>query len=88
VASVPGTFDVVVANIGVRVLVDEAADLVARVAPGGTIVLGGIIAERLAEVTATYAGVGVVDAPIDELDGWVGLTWRPPRPEDRRSRPP
>lgn len=82
VAEVAGAFDVVVANIGVRVLVERAADLVSRVAPGGALVLGGILAERFDEVTAAYARFGVADARIDELDGWVGLTWRPPRPTD------
>jgi ribosomal protein L11 methyltransferase len=75
-ATFAGTFDVVVANIGVRVLGTLAADLVARVAPGGLLVLSGLLADQLDAVVAVCAGC--VEVERRDEDGWsVGLLRRP-----------
>jgi ribosomal protein L11 methyltransferase len=54
VAEVTGSFDVVVANIGLRVLRELAAPLRARVAPGGLLVLAGLLDGQVDEVVAAH----------------------------------
>jgi ribosomal protein L11 methyltransferase len=68
VASVGSTFDLVVANIGVRVLLDLAPDLVARVAPGGRLALAGLLVDQVDPVVAACAGCVEVERRHD--DGW------------------
>ena len=67
------TYDLVVANIIARVIVDLAADLAARVRPGGRLVASGILEPRVAEVSAALqaAGLEVVDE-LSEAD-WQAL---------------
>jgi ribosomal protein L11 methyltransferase len=69
VADVPGTFDIVLANIGAAVLRELAAELQARVAPGGVLALSGLLSDRWEDVAARYAGT----ATSAELDGWISL---------------
>jgi ribosomal protein L11 methyltransferase len=68
-AEVAGTFDVVVANIGVRVLVDIAPALVRVLRPGGALVVAGLLEAQADEVVA--ACVGAVEVRRDVDDGWV-----------------
>ncbi|HYM16454.1 MAG TPA: 50S ribosomal protein L11 methyltransferase [Dehalococcoidia bacterium] len=60
-APADGCFDVVVANIIARVIVDLASPLVRALKPGATLIVSGIIAEREPEVAAAIAAAG---API------------------------
>jgi len=72
-ADVEGTFDVVVANIVAATLQTIAPDMRARLAPGGTLVVAGIIAEKEgATVDALRLGV----ASRDQRDDWVSLVLR------------
>jgi ribosomal protein L11 methyltransferase len=48
VEALPGSYTVVLANIEAKTLVDLAAALVARVAPGGLLVLSGILSSEVA----------------------------------------
>ncbi len=74
-ATVDGAFDVVVANIGVRVLRELAPDLVVRTAPGGVLVLAGLLTDQVDAVVAACAGCNEVERR-DE-DGWsVGVLRR------------
>lgn len=73
-AQVSGTFDVVLANILAPALVELAGDLVRVVAPGGALVISGILADRHDHVLAALAPM-VVEA-TDTLDGWVAVTLR------------
>lgn len=75
-ADVPGAFDVVVANIVASVLVAIAGDVRARLAPGGALVLAGIIAEREPEVAAAYRARGLAVAERDQRGDWVSLLLR------------
>lgn len=68
-AETSGAFDLVLANIGAAVLRDHAVPLQARVAPGGALVLSGLLADAWQDVAACYAGT----ATRSELDGWVAL---------------
>jgi ribosomal protein L11 methyltransferase len=69
-ATVTGTFDVVVANIQADVLEALRDELAARVAPGGALVLSGLLTSQIDAVSRSYAGAGltVVATPRSERD--------------------
>ena len=69
-------FDLVVANILAPVLIELAADLTRSVAPGGTLILSGLLDDRYHHVVAAMTGFAVV--AIERMDGWVALTLRRP----------
>jgi len=76
-ADVPGRFDVVVANIVSPVLQRVAADLGARLAPGGMLVVAGISlpSERDTREALARAGLGTtIDRTV--RDDWVALALR------------
>ena len=67
-----GQFDIVVANILSSPLKLMAPMLSGRVAPGGSLILSGVLARQAEEVAAAYAPfikLGV----WAEQDGWVAL---------------
>lgn len=68
-AEVDGAFDLVLANIGVRALTDLAPALAARVAPGGHLVLSGLLEDQADAVVARCAPLTEV-ARLAE-DGWA-----------------
>jgi ribosomal protein L11 methyltransferase len=68
-----GSFDVVVANILSSPLQLMAPMLAGRVAPGGALVLSGILVRQADEVVAAYAPF-VEMAIWAERDGWVALS--------------
>lgn len=77
VGSIAGTFDVVVANLGgTQVVVDLAADLRARLAPGGRLVVGGLLPGGVADAVAALDPLRAVGR--DEDGGWVTLTFDAP----------
>lgn len=55
VTTIDATFDLVLANIEARVLIPLAAAIAARVAPGGTLILSGVLRDQRHEVAAAYA---------------------------------
>jgi len=67
-AEVPGRYDVVLANIGADVLKVLAPQLLAR---GRTLLLSGLLADRVDDVAGAYAGTATVT--VTELDGWAAL---------------
>ncbi len=75
-ADVRGTFDLVVANIVAPVLRRIAPDLRARLAPGGALVLAGIIAGEEALTVRAFAGLGLRVADRDARGDWVALVLR------------
>lgn len=75
-AAAPGrTFDIVVANILSGPLALMAPMLAARVAPGGALVLSGVLARQAEEVAAAYAPF-IALSVWAEQDGWVALSGR------------
>lgn len=64
----------VLANIEARVLVPMASDLKRRVAPGGLLLLSGILVPQKDEVLAAYADMDLLDAPV--LGEWILLALR------------
>lgn len=72
VGALEAHFDVVVANIGAATLTDLAADLVARLAPGGWVALSGISAAQVSVVAAACRPLEVVETT--RMDDWVAVT--------------
>ena len=72
---IAGTHDVVVANIGIAVLEGMAAGLLERTAPGGHLVLAGLLDDQADRAVAAYAPA-VVSARLS-TDGWTALLLRP-----------
>ena len=73
-AEVDGVFDVVVANILAPTLVELAEHLLRVVAPDGTLVISGVLADRFDHVVAALVPARVVTT--DLLDGWAAVTLR------------
>jgi ribosomal protein L11 methyltransferase len=69
------TFNLIVANIIARVLVALAADMAGALAPGGTLIASGIIAERAAEVVETFAAAGLAPVERRQEGDWVALVY-------------
>jgi ribosomal protein L11 methyltransferase len=70
-----GTYDTVLANILATPLKVLAPLLCAHVAPGGSLVLAGILARQADELKAAYAPHAALDV-ADEEDGWILMTAR------------
>lgn len=94
VAAIGDTFPLVLANIETRVLVPLAAEISARVAPGGTLILSGILAPECETVMSAYTDAtpaprggapraSLQAAGASQLGEWVALVLRrgqePPR---------
>lgn len=73
VRSVRGTYDIVLANILAPVLLSDAADIARCVTPGGTLVLSGFTATRLADIETAYQELGLRRTGLVEIDGWLAL---------------
>lgn len=63
-------FDLVCANILAPVLVELADDLARALAPGGRIILSGLLSDRADHVLAEYRHRGLVSTSARDLDGW------------------
>lgn len=68
-----GPYGVILANIVADVLIAMAAYLPGWLAPGGTLILSGIISEREDEVRAAYAPTGLRLERAERRDGWSML---------------
>lgn len=69
------TTDVVMANILAGPLRELAPTILPLLAPGGQLVLSGILADQADAVMAAYAPTVQFDEPVT-VDGWVRLTGR------------
>lgn len=69
-------YDLVLANILPRPLVGMATDLVRLVAPGGWVVLSGIIPPHANLVVSAYRDRGLKLIHRETIEGWVTLTMR------------
>jgi ribosomal protein L11 methyltransferase len=69
-----GPFDLIAANITADVLLDLAPDIAARLAPGGALVLSGLLAgEQARETRAAYERLGLL-AALERVEGeWASL---------------
>ncbi len=76
VGELDGKWELVVANIEAKVLIDLAEPIAGCVGPGGTLVLSGVLVEQRDEVVAAYAGL---DHQLTGIDGeWICLILRRP----------
>ncbi len=74
-AAVDGPYDLVVANILAEPLIQMAPQIKARVAPGGVLLLSGILTTQAEKVAEAYKHLGMA-APETRIDGeWAALYW-------------
>lgn len=78
-AAAPGQFGIVIANILLNTLEELAAAIASRVAPGGRLVLSGLLAAQGDAAERAYARVGLQPVARAEREGWLRLELsRPP----------
>ncbi len=70
------TYDIVVANIIARVLVEIGEQIVSSVAPDGKLVLSGIIDSKEAGVVERYHALGFEMTDRLQIEDWIGHLWR------------
>ena len=68
-----GPFDLIIANILARPLIKMAPQLVTHLAPNGSVVLSGILAEQRWKVIAAYSGEGLSHVKTIWRNGWVTI---------------
>ncbi len=68
-----GPFDLIIANILARPLMKLAPALVRHLAPGGTVILSGILAEQRWKVIAAYNLAGLAHRRTTWMNGWVTI---------------
>ena len=68
-----GEYDVVLANIIARILIELADPLVRATRRGGKLVLAGIIESREAEVAQAFEALGAPIITRRQMDDWVSL---------------
>ncbi|MCC6793318.1 MAG: 50S ribosomal protein L11 methyltransferase [Thermomicrobiales bacterium] len=73
-----GPYDVVVANIISRVLVELSDGLANAVKPGGLLIMSGVIESREPLVREAFEPRGFRLIDREQIDDWVGLTYRAP----------
>jgi ribosomal protein L11 methyltransferase len=70
----PARFPLVLANIESRVLVPLAGELIARVAPGGVLVLGGLLSAERARMIEAYRALAPI--AVHEQGEWIAIELR------------
>lgn len=71
-----GPFDLIVANILARPLIKMAPQLATHLAPGGDVILSGILAAQRWKVIAAYNGAGLAHIRTIWRNGWVTIHLR------------
>jgi ribosomal protein L11 methyltransferase len=74
----PGTFDVILANIGQEVLIALAPEIERRLKPGGWLGLSGISPAQASRTGAAYPATRIVATP--QLDDWSAILGEPLTP--------
>ncbi len=69
-------FDLVFANILMRPLIRLAPKLAPVIAPGGTLILSGLLREQAPLVRAAYASRGFALERMIAKESWMTLVWR------------
>jgi ribosomal protein L11 methyltransferase len=69
-----GPFDLIVANILAGPLVELAPEVKAHLAPGGAVILSGLMNEEEDRVVGAYAAQGLKVVDAKRLEGWSTLT--------------
>lgn len=68
-------FDLIVANILKPPLIALAPEIVAATAPGGRVILSGLLTSQAEEVAAVYAGLGTSELGRREIGEWTTLVF-------------
>jgi ribosomal protein L11 methyltransferase len=68
-----GPFDLIIANILARPLMKMAPQLASHLAPGGSVILSGILAAQRWKVIAAYSGVRLRHVRTIWRNGWVTI---------------
>ncbi|WP_160009554.1 50S ribosomal protein L11 methyltransferase [Rhizobium sp. 18055] len=68
-----GPFDLIIANILARPLIKMAPQLVTHLAPGGSVILSGILASQRWKVLAAYNGAHMRHVRTIWRNGWVTI---------------
>lgn len=71
-----GEYDLVVANIIARVLIELSDALYRVVRPGGRLILSGIIDSKESSVREAFATPDMQLVRRDTIEDWISLTWR------------
>jgi ribosomal protein L11 methyltransferase len=74
-----GTYDLVLANIIARVLIEIADCVASSVNEGGTLILAGIIESREPAVREAYERLGLSYVRRAQIEDWVSLIYRRPK---------
>jgi ribosomal protein L11 methyltransferase len=72
-------FDLVFANILMRPLIRLAPKLVRALAPGGTLILSGLLRQQAPLVREAYANRGLILEKQIPKEAWMTLVWRKPQ---------
>jgi len=72
-------YDLIVANVLARPLIGMAPDTVRHLAPGGTVVLSGLLDRDARWVVSRHRAMGLVFERQWRKDGWATLVMRKPR---------
>jgi len=72
-------FDLIVANILSRPLIEMAPDLARHLAPGGVVILSGLLVDQATEVLAAHQNQGLLSVSRNDLRGWSTLVLRKTR---------
>jgi ribosomal protein L11 methyltransferase len=75
-AELAGPYGIVIANIIAEELVRLADDLMRPLAPGGVLLLSGILQERLHLVTERFAAAGLTLLAVRRCEEWCSVTYR------------
>jgi ribosomal protein L11 methyltransferase len=73
-----GTYNLVIANIIARVLIEIAGGVTSSVNEGGTLILAGIIESREPAVREAYEQLGLSFVRRAQIEDWVSLIYRRP----------
>lgn len=73
IEEVRGAYDLVLANILARPLIDMVPHVVARMAPGASLILSGIMVDQAHEVRDAYEAAGLVFAEERTMGEWSAL---------------
>lgn len=71
IGAVEGEFDIVVANILTHILLELKEEILARVAPGGALILSGITDTQAAPIREAFVGGEFREVRMDQRGEWV-----------------
>lgn len=72
----PGPYPLVIANILRPVLIQFAPELVKRIAPGGRLILSGLVQGDVAEIDRVFSALIGSKPEVSSRGEWRGIVWR------------